>query len=274
MIRTIATLAALLALAAGTAAASSSPTRTVHFYGDSIHKGWGFGDYADASPLNRIDRIATMLATANGKPGLRFRRTGTQEPAAICRDVLTGRVRAGDRIVFEDAGPHTDRADARTGWLDLVVYCATKAKRRPAVTLTLSTMFDYSPDPVGTPLSTYDETLPDGSGLTANAVTRRVAARSGARLLDWNRQMDAAHAALEPLGVHVVHPDGIHPTVWGNVILAISLLRSEGVEPANLEPVVAELLAARTRIVARGMSPDFDTETARGWLALASRTSR
>src|SRR4051794_32097565 len=38
---------------------------TVHFLGDSIFKGWGFGQYDHPSPLCRIPEICTLLARDN-----------------------------------------------------------------------------------------------------------------------------------------------------------------------------------------------------------------
>src|SRR5262245_31024464 len=38
---------------------------TVHFLGDSIFKGWGFGKYDDPSPLCRIQDVCRRLARDN-----------------------------------------------------------------------------------------------------------------------------------------------------------------------------------------------------------------
>lgn len=253
-------LTALAALILAAPATAAQP-RTVHMYGDSITSGWGYGTYDSASPLNRIDRIATLLARANGS-SLRFRKAGHQDPAAICRDVLTGKVRKHDSVVFEDAGPHTDQALGYRNWLGYVVFCA-RAKPALKTRLTLGTMFDYDPNPVSTPFATYDAVLPDGSGLTINDVTRQVARKHKTGLLDWNRLMDTAIRDLP--GLMLVHPDGIHPTVFGNIVMAASILRREGVAVRNVGPLVDAIMADHDRIVTARFTPAFTRAQAEAW---------
>lgn len=235
------------------AAASAAPPRTVHMYGDSIFKGWGYGQYDHPSLLNRIDRIATVMA--DGK--LRFNRTSEQAPSLICAAVRSGRVRRGDSIVFENAGPHFNNNTAYRKWLEGVAWCSRKHR------LMLSTMFDYDPDPVSVPHSTYDE--PVEGGRTVNQVTVAVARKEGAHVIDWNHAMDAARKRLEPEGVHVVHPDGIHPTVWGNILMAARLVRAHGVPVRNVNRVLDELMLRREEMVGRGFNPPFTRTDAERW---------
>lgn len=253
-------------LAASSATAAPAPVRTVHLYGDSIMKGWGYGAYDVDSPLNRVDEIATLLARANGST-LRFNRTTVQAPSLICMAVRAGTIKPTDTIVFEDAGPRHTTATERQAWLEHVVKCATRYRGRtagrqvaPATRLILSTMFDYDPNPVTVPNSTYDTLMDDGR--TANDVARQVARRSGSRLLDWNTLMDTRQAVLPEL--RLVHEDGIHPTIFGNVVMAASLLRREGVQVRNLAPLVDAFEADRGRIVGR-FAPEFDRATAERW---------
>src|SRR5262249_31143346 len=68
-------------VAGGTCTASAAPGAldisagaTVHFFGDSIFKGWGFGKYDDPSPLCRIQDICILLARDNLTAPLRISR--------------------------------------------------------------------------------------------------------------------------------------------------------------------------------------------------------
>lgn len=245
-------------------AATAAPPRTVHMYGDSIFKGWGYGTYDNTSPLNRIDRIATMLARANGST-LRFNRTTVQAPSEICRAVARGDIKTTDSIVFENAGPHFGAAAPYQAWLEHVVKCATRYRGRGRQIarpdrLTLTTMFDYAPS---YPLSTYDDALEDGRSV--NQVTVQVARRSGARLIDWNARLDELTRALPEL--RLTHPDGIHPTVFGNIALAASILRREGVRVEDTNVLVDALMADQNMIVAAKMADPFSREQAERWVA-------
>lgn len=258
LLRTIGLAAIVLALAP---IAQATPPRTVHLYGDSIMKGWGFGHYDDPSPLGRIDRIATMLARANGS-SLRFNRTTVQAPYEICRAVARGAIKATDTIVFEDAGPRFELAASEQSWLEHVVSCATKRRgkviARPS-RLVFSTMFDFQP---AYPLSTYDTPLDDGRSV--NDVTRQVARANRTGLLDWNGRMDAAALALPEL--QLVHPDGIHPTPFGNILIAASILKREGVRIVNVAPLLDELEARQAAGDLRWWAPAFTREQAAQWV--------
>jgi hypothetical protein len=263
-------VAGLILASAGSEAIGQSPPpsvqKTIHLYGDSIFAGHGFRqDGGDPSFLNSPGGIATQLLADNGRTDIAIRTAGVQDFMSICADVSNWVVKPQDTIVFENAGPHFGRANPYSRWLKLVVYCATHRGStwvRPPKQLLLTTMFDYNPT---YPNSRYDQLLPDGQ--TVNGATRRIAQHYRTSLLGWNVQMNRARAEFEPTGLlHVVHPDGIHPTVWGNIVLAGSLLRSAGVQPANVEGVVSELLAQQDRLVGAGLNAPFDHDTAQSWV--------
>jgi hypothetical protein len=251
---------------------SPLPARIVTLYGDSIATGHGMTVLSDDDPsfLQRIDLIADSLITANDAGGrLYVRRANTQDFYTICYDVLSDAIRTQDDVVFENAGPHFNNGAAYQKWIELVVFCsdhgAIGAQRRSPARLILTTMFDYNPAPSEGPAE-YDKKVP-GDGRTINQIISQVAVAQKTSLLDWNRQMDAAHTALEPLGVHVVHPDGIHPTVFGNILLAASLLIREGIPVLNAGPLIDELMAQEPRIVAGGMAPAYTRDQATQWVA-------
>lgn len=233
--------------------------KTVHLYGDSIFKGWGFGEYDYPSPLNRIGDIAAILAADNGAD-IAFNRTTVQDPYHVLEGIVTGTIQPGDRIVYEDAGPRESTAAAIGERLRRFAFAAA-FRREPSMTV-LTTMFDYNPMAD----ATHDEPLADGSGVHANFVTWYVAQEMGCGFIDWNKAMDDAREVLEPQGVPVVHPDGIHPTPWGNVLLAASLVRYEGVAVANVGRVVDAFVAEQQTLESRGLAPTFSRGDADGWV--------
>lgn len=245
-------IAAVIAALTLTGTASGG---TVHMYGDSIFKGWGFGQYDHPSPLNRIDRIAALMA--GGKVG--FNRTSEQAPSQICGAVKAGEIRRGDTIIFENAGPHFNNNTKYRRWLEGVAWCSRKHK------LVLTTMFDYNPDPVTVPFSTYDD--PVGAGGSVNSLVAAFARQKRVGLIDWNYRMDWARAALQPLGVKVVHDDGIHPTPWGNILMAASLVKQQGLSVKTVA-VVDALMLAQPDLVVRNLSPAFTRVQAEAWLRL------
>lgn len=250
MLKQLTTLAVVLVLAAP----ADASAETVHLYGDSIHMGWGFGFYDHPSFLERIDLTANVLAETNGS-ALRFRRAGTQDPARICQDVSSGLIAPNDYIVFEDAGPRTWYGEEYRAWLEQVVACSGNPSR-----LILGTMFDYGPN---LEASEYD--VPLIEGYTTNDLLRQLAATHGTLLVDWNAMMDVAHDQLEPLGVKVVHKDGIHPTVWGNVLMAASLVQLLDVDVSNVDAVGWEAVTWKWQIIPQGNAPSFDREEAMRW---------
>jgi len=277
MLRTFTTTLALVAIAlAAVTSGNATPAkaRTVHIYGDSIASGIGFGVYDYPSTLESIPQAATALARANGSD-LRFSANRGQDATLICQGVASGLIKPDDDVIYEDAGPHTDEAQSYANFMTYAAWCATHgnigvAPRSPRH-LIYATMFDYGNPYDGD--AAYDAPFKKyGAPRTPNDVTRNVARSRGARLLDWNATMDAAHAVLEPQGVHVVQSDGIHPTPFGYALLAVSVLRAEGVRITNLTPVVDELMRQETKIVANGYAPTYTRAQAQAWVDVLANT--
>lgn len=212
--------------------------RVVHIYGDSIARGWGFGVFEHKNRLNRIQDIAQMLLRDNGvsEHELFFRFAWSQDVKRISQELSSGMIRDGDIIVFEDAGPHEDNVKQRRERF-LTIEEAVKGSGRE-VSLILTTMFDYWPTP---PYynSEYDALIGD-SGMTMNQVVLEIAADGYPSVLDWNKQMDQAVESLRLFGVSPMHRDAVHPNIFGNFLLATSLLNHIGIPASNYDSVKQE----------------------------------
>lgn len=206
----------------------------IHFYGDSIMRGFGFHDYAHPSFLNRIpDTVGVLLKASGLTPAtVAPRYPGTQDPGAIWADVYLGLVRPGDSVVWEDAGQHFDDLEAYRKWVELVSFAAFSGKKpqdgKPGaeVRLVFTTTADYDPPPA---YYNSQYSIPVGkSDRSINDVIRSEAGRSGALLLEWKALMDRALVLVQPYGVPLMHPDGVHPNHFGNYLYAASLLHLLG----------------------------------------------
>jgi hypothetical protein len=241
MSATIALLALMLwgGMASVPAAAPSGwelpPGATVHFFGDSIFKGWGFAKYDDPSPLCRIQDICLMLARANRADPLKISRLAprpdedgrryAERPGSLVRDrIKAGEIGPDDWIVYEDAGPHGASYDAYRRKLAGICAAAAGGRRR----VLLMTMFDYKPS---IPDSEYDAPTGDEPTRSIYDAIRDEAAAQRASCVDMNLFMDRLQAKLEERGWgSTCHRDGIHPNVFGNLLMAMVLLRALGAE--------------------------------------------
>ncbi len=217
--------------------------RVIHIYGDSIARGWGFGVFEYKNPLNRIQDIAQMLLRDNGvsKQELFFRFAWTQDVKRISQELNSGMIKDGDVVVFEDAGPHEDNVEQRRQRFLAIKETVKKSRRE--VSLVLTTMFDYWPTPLYYN-SEYDALIGD-SGMTMNQVVLEIAADGYPSVLDWNKQMDQAVEALRLFGVSPMHRDGVHPNIFGNFLLAASLLNHIGIPISNYDSVKQEFKKLR-----------------------------
>ncbi|MCK6625146.1 MAG: SGNH/GDSL hydrolase family protein [Anaerolineae bacterium] len=214
--------------------------RVVHFYGDSIARGWGFGAFEYENRLNRIEDIAQMLLNDHGinEHELFFRFAWSQDTKHMLQELNSGMIKDGDIIVFEDAGPHEDDINKRRERYQSIKNTVRESKKD--VTLVLTTMFDYWPTP---PYynSEYDALIGD-SGMTMNQVVFEAAADGYPLVLDWNKQMDQAVESLRLYGISPMHRDSVHPNIFGNFLLATSLLKGIGIPISNYKSVREEFL--------------------------------
>lgn len=128
-------------------------------------------------------------------------------------------IRNGDTLVLEDAGPHGgDPVWYRDALRALLAVAAT----RPALTVLLLTTPSLPPAPLG---SQWDALF---GGQSHNGMIRAVAAEPwpcDVVLVDWAAAFATHHAyALGQWGVPLMHADGIHPNVWGQLLLVRLIL--------------------------------------------------
>lgn len=233
---------------AGTSEARSvfdrSQYRTViHLYGDSIARGWGMKDFEHSNPLNRIHDIANLLLEEHGITSLRV----VSRPAGkLSADLEDGLIEHSDVVVYEDAGQHENDIGLRRSRFEMVTNIAEGHR------LILTTTFDYWP-----PAHYYNyeyDVLIGESDLTMNDLVRQACEREVSvfesfrrhllgdkpcTVLDWNRQMDCAVGSLRRYGISPMHRDGVHPNVFGNFMLAVSLLEVLDIEVRSWASVEA-----------------------------------
>ena len=63
-----------------------------------------------------------------------------------------------------------------------------------------------------------------GSQVTMNDVLREFCSKNSRDYVDWSGMMDEAWLRLRKYGLTPLHHDGVHPNVFGNILLALSLL--------------------------------------------------
>ena len=176
-------------------------------------------------------------------------RYGANEPIqdnSIWQAVQAGVIGPGDVVVFENAGPHFDNTEYYRMWLKLIRFQAThRGKAAIDVRLLLPTTPDYQPKAPGFYNSNYDEIV--DSGLSINDVVRQEA---GPDLLDWDAEMTRATAVMAEYGATPMLPDGVHPNAFGNLVMAVSILRKLDIEPRNFDSAKAEFLTYRSQFPA------------------------
>ncbi len=230
-------------------------------HGDSIVKGYAFGNYTDPSPLRTLHGIFRILLQANVPdppelPVLTYLwRVPVGPVDSVAKEIAAqarrGDIRRGDWLVYEDAGgiddsvhpaPYPDATRMyeryRASLRDMIGEASRTVGRDRLV---LMTMFDYEPS-AKCRWCRWDSPLDDGAH-TGNDAIRDEAAAQSVRLIDMNRIMDAAnqHALDRGFG-RMVGPDGIHPNVYGNYVMVLAIARAIGYDTGRWD---LALLAAR-----------------------------
>jgi hypothetical protein len=208
----------------------------VHLFGDSIARGYALGAHADEVPEdNRLYDFRSIASTANlvlrdnGHDAL-FAFAGEAvgehaKPRTVERYIDDGKVRAGDVVVIADAG---DYRDGPRAYLREMAELRRIVTGRQDITCILMTMFDYPP---AGPEFQFDRAE---DGMTRNdairtAATERRPYAGRTVLLDLDEEMDEWRAsAMRRDGVDVVLPDGIHPNVWGQMLITGEILKAAG----------------------------------------------
>ena len=104
----------------------------------------------------------------------------------------------------------------------------------------LVTTPDYNP-PQAYYNSSYDSPL-GATGKTINEAIREVAKKKKAGLLDWNLLMDVGVSKMKKYNVKLMYDDGVHPNIFGNYLLALSVLEYNGLKINTYETVYKEFL--------------------------------
>jgi hypothetical protein len=237
------------------------PGQKIILKGDSITKGYGFGNYTDPSPLRTIYGIGSILLRENLKNPPAFQTVpwiweglnpdGTPKTVDTLADELNtnikqGSLATGDWLIFEDAGQvDMDIHPAPWPW-DKYTYLRYRESLRDMVHaiedvidrthIVFMTMFDYNPVCA---TCAWDKPF-DIAGRTGNDAIRDEAEELGIRVIDMNRIMDAVHEYLQQKGWgRSVGPDGIHPNVYGNYVMALAILGTLGADVAHwkLDPL-------------------------------------
>lgn len=191
----------------------------ISLHGDSIFKGIGMGDYSHPSALNSVGRVLAELLA----PGQVEVRIGGQTADSVWYDVAAGKIKDGDIVVFENAGPHFNDTEMYRMWLTLFHKAATWDSRNNKALnsrVFLTTTFDYV-NHGDLYNSEYD--VPVNGGHTINEVIKQVGVNTGAPVLDWNAIMDDLVSRESSIGVHFMSTDLIHANAFGNLVMAFSI---------------------------------------------------
>jgi hypothetical protein len=231
------------------------PGQRILLNGDSISKGYAFGNYTDPSPLRTLYGMAEILMKDNMErppewvylPGVWEGINPDGTPKTV--DTLAGEIqtyirrgdfRTGDWMIYEDAGglndfvhpaPWPSAKDMYNSYRRALRGMFLQAKTCTGLDqIRCMTMFDYDPK-YG--WCKWDLPLDDGVH-TGNDAIRDEANAMGVPWIDMNRIMDRAHDYVTSRGWgRMVGPDGIHPNVFGNFVMTLAILDSMGADIAS-----------------------------------------
>lgn len=253
--------------------------KAIHLYGDSIARGFALKQFADevssSHPMYGFRSIAAManaLLADNGLPhvvaygGLALTyvdggyATGIN---GIKARVASGVIRSGDVVVIEDAGAHgCDPDEYEAVLLDL----RRAVTGSHDVTCILMSMFEYQIPPNSVPPSyQWDHRF---GGRSMNDAIRAAAeaeldAVGQTLFLDMNSAMDQwRYSAMSIDGVEVMHSDGIHPNVWGQMRMTGEILKIAGLRPYLSVDVTNRALAQENYQALAYGAPSFTASRA------------
>jgi hypothetical protein len=224
------------------ASPSEAAVRIIHLFGDSISRGYALGGFAEtilpSNPLYVFRSpwaMGNAVLEANGAPyRMVFHSVGSVELAdptglhmsdVIAAAVADGGVTAGDVVVIEDAGAHSQNPDTYQAALTSAVTAASA----PGVKVIVMTMFDYSPAATNMQWSTP---FVGSSGVTRTMNAAIIAGAGSATLVDMKAAMDGYKAyAIGQVNGPVMQADGVHPNIYGQALFAGEVLKAAGARP-------------------------------------------
>ncbi len=246
MFRTVILMMCLFVHVPAIESAGIKEVKTIHFFGDSISRGWGFGKFDHESFINSIQGIANKIAVENGCEYGFVRSEMGQNFESVWLQKRKKNIKPGDYVLFEDAGHHYNNIDAYRKMVELFIFAAhytPPSKKIENIEVLLATTADYNP-PEAYYNSEYDSPVNE-KGDTINGIFRNLSLRKGVTLLDWNRLMDEAVKKMKQYGVSPMHRDGVHPNIFGNFLYAVSLAELAGLKVQKYESVTDEFLKYR-----------------------------
>lgn len=262
----------------------------VFLFGDSISRGFGLRVWADEmdrgnalwelrSPSSMInmmlrdsgirqerDACGVLSAAANvavyaGRSGQPL---GGEEAAARLRDLVQRRIiRAGDVVVLEDARDVEERVHPyAANWI-----LVREALRDTGVTVIMMTM----------PEMEINRPLRDDHGASFNDATRQAAAHAvngaPAVLIDMEAALRSFDQRATQFGVLSLQSDELHPNVWGQCVIAASVLRAAGAE-SHAWPSMSSVLREHSRLLTDTATPNPPgAESAEGALRACAATA-
>ena len=219
-------------------------SRVIHLFGDSISRGWALRTFPDiaadevrsstawplrspASMLNLLIADAGLahewVAAYGSDLGFPDDERIAQNAGYLADLVAQNVIRLGDVVVLEDAGLHPrdpDKYEAQ--WRKLLQVIAPSGAQ-----IVMVEMFDYiTEEKVGEdPADSYRFSVPFKGYVTKAVRTHNQATVTAARafnvpVLPLKRRMDDYRTALARFQTDPIHPDGIHPNIWGQCIFA------------------------------------------------------
>ena len=215
--------------------------KPIILFGDSISRGWALGtfDPLPSNPLYSFRAAWTIINLLLADAGLTERAyyggscTTQADVDSIVDRLARGVIPAGSTLICEDAGAHSQNPDAYEAWW-LTLRAAVMAFD---VRLVLPSMYEYAPAPLNSRYDTVFGTRTMNQATQA-AATALISGEVGkTSFLDMNAIMDAELVIPAPYrpgqyGVPWFHADGIHPNVWGNMLLAGEYLKAAGLRPS------------------------------------------
>ncbi|MGO7149006.1 hypothetical protein ACCS52_26580 [Rhizobium ruizarguesonis] len=220
--------------------------RRIHLIGDSLSKGYALGAYSEqiiangpSDPRTAILLFASISSMANnvlyengirdefyytGVPAVNLSSDLTATLATIRSMIACGAIRSGDVVVAEDAGPHCEDPDLyQSRWEQIRAAVIDRFD----ITLVMMSMFSYPNAAADSQYSTLfgDRSMNDA---TLAAYQATIPNERGQTLwMDMKTAMDNWRASAKSVdNVDVMHPDGIHPNVWGQALMVGELLKA------------------------------------------------